>query len=163
MKSTAAGFTFIETLLVVGISAFVLSAIFGVVWNIIGVSLSEERFQAAQLELDRAEARMSFLIRNADSLESLSATSIVLGVPGSSDTVTISLDNGTIMVEQAGNRVALTGDSVFITATNFSLASLSGSPAQFVSSVLEGRTRGISLALPVSLRGGAEIRSLLEP
>lgn len=164
MKSVSfSGFTLVETLLVIGLSTVAMGTVFTVTWNVFEVGTSSERFQAAQLELIRAEERINLLIRNADSLEAVSETSITLGIADSSDEVVVSLNDQVIEVEQSGETVALTGDSVRVQSLDFSTYTLSDTAAQFIAYEILGGADEDMPHREVSVRGGAEMRVLFEP
>lgn len=159
----AKGFTLIETMLFISLSAVVTLAIFAVIWNVLEVHKVSERFQASQLELMRAGEQINLLIRNADSVEAVGDNSIRLGVTNSSETVAITLENGVITVERGGVPVALTGDRLGISSLQFTSYSMSDTSARFITYEIYGSSRIGADSFPVNLRGGTEVRSLVIP
>ncbi|TXH00330.1 MAG: prepilin-type N-terminal cleavage/methylation domain-containing protein [Candidatus Moraniibacteriota bacterium] len=157
------GFTFIEMLLVLGISALMLGAIFSVVWNIFETSRLSERYQAAQLELVRVTQNINRLIRDADSLESISPTTLSLGRVGTSEVVTLTLRDGVILLEQAGTEATLTSGSISITGIDFREVSSPETQAHYIMYDLQGSTVETPKPTILSLPGGAETRSLMTP
>lgn len=156
------GFTFIEVLLVLGIASLMLGVIFSVTWNIFEMSRLGERYQAAQLELVRVTQQINRLIHNADSVVSISETTLSLGVVGTSDVAMLTLRNGAIFLEQEGVEEVLSGDSVFITTVGFREVSLSDNPSpRYIVFDLQGETVETPKPTTLSLSGGAEIRSLM--
>ena len=157
------GFTFIEALLVLGLSALMLGTIISVVWNVFETSRLSERYQSAQLELVRVQERINYFIHNADAFESISTNVLSLGLPETSDTVTLTLRHGVLYFEQAGEQLALSGDRVYITDIQFETTSLSDSPVRYIGYELQGTTVGTPKPTTLSLRSGAEIRSFMTP
>lgn len=157
------GFTFIEALLVLGLSALMLGTIISVVWNVFETSRLSERYQSAQLELVRVQERINYFIHNADAFESISTNVLSLGLPETSDTVTLTLRDGVLYFDQAGEQLALSGDRVYITDIQFETTSLSDSPVRYIGYELQGTTVGTPKPTTLSLRSGAEIRSFMTP
>lgn len=159
-RQSVQAFTLIETVLFISISAIVTMAIFSVVWNVLEVSNESERFQAAQLEFVRVSERMNFLIRNADSVEAITDSSLTIGVANSSETVTFSLEDGALQVNQGGEKKRLTGSSVSISGLHFSDFVLSNPSIHFIQYEIYGSTGVSADNFPVYIRSGAESRSI---
>lgn len=160
---TRQGFTFIESLFSLALLGVMVTAFLSVAWNILEVSTLGERFQASQLELTRVGERINFLIRNADSLDEMTESSLTLGVAGSSEVIRIGLENGNLEIEQGGDTVRVTGDKLGISGLQFSVYTMPGTSARFISYEITGSSRIGADNFSAMLRGGAEIRSLTRP
>lgn len=163
LRSHHKAFTLIELMLAMSLMGVLALTAFSIIWNLLEVSAVGERFQAAQLELARAERRLNFLIRNADSVEAVASDSVTLGIAGSSDTVTVSLINGVLVVEQDSETTPLTGDRLGVSSLQFFEYTASGGNARMINYEIYGSSRVGADTFPVVVRGGAEVRSLINP
>lgn len=158
-RSSLRGFTLIEMLLYVALSAMVSLAIVSASWNII--RLGEEGFwyQAAAADMSRASERINALIRNADSVAVLAPDRLELGLPGTSATAVISLVSGVIQVDM-GTPIALTGDTLAVTSLQFTAASPENTNATIISYDMSGSSGFLGSLWYLSFHSGAEARSL---
>ncbi|QQR78603.1 MAG: prepilin-type N-terminal cleavage/methylation domain-containing protein [Candidatus Moraniibacteriota bacterium] len=153
------GFTLIEILLYVALSAIVSLAIVSASWNII--RLSEEGFwyQAAAADMSRATKRINVLIRNADSIEVPAPDRLELGLLGTSATIVITLESGRIVLD-SGTPVPLTGDALAVTSLQFTSASPDNTDATMVSYDISGNSGFLGNLWYLSVHSGAEARGL---
>ncbi len=162
LNSKKRAFTLVEFLLVLALTGIWTGTFLSLAWNLVEVSGVSERFQATQLELARASERLEFLIRSADSVETLGDTSFKLGVSGSSDTMDVSLRDGSLKIERGSEITQLTGSEVNISGISFSVYAYPSLATRYVSYEITGKSRFETDTFTVTIRGGAETRSVLE-
>jgi len=161
------GVTLLETILYIGIVTIFLSAIIPFAWNIIqgGAknSTQQEVFTQGQYVADR----ITYEIRNASDINSVSPTQISLATatPGTNPTI-ISLNAGVINMQQGvASPVALNSANTKVTSLNFTnYSSLDGKTQniQFVftmSANYVGAGTRQEYNGSVTMEGSAEVRS----
>ena len=156
------GFTFIELILYVSIVTIMLTSIIPFAWNIIGSGAKSGTQQEVFSQARFVSERIKYEIRNADGINSVSATSISLDTSTDPTTV-IDLLGGKIRIKYgAATVLELNSDDTKITSLTFTDYSL-------------GNTKHIGFALTVesnspagarqefketvTLRSSAEVRS----
>lgn len=153
------GFTLIELLLYVTLASVVSTAVLAASWNIIRLEEESFWYQAGTADVSRAVVRINTLIRNADSVALVGTDRLELGVLGSSDTVSVSLEDGVIVVD-TGEPIALTGDAVTITTLRFSSVAPDTNGAALVRYELVADSVFPEYNWTISFQGGAEMRSV---
>jgi prepilin-type N-terminal cleavage/methylation domain-containing protein len=133
-KKSARGFTLIEILLALGISATVIVITSAILVLALGARAKSEALNEAGNEGRQATEVIAQTIRNAESIstpaDGASGNSLELAMlSGAQDPTTIELRNGKIMMKE-GNQdpVALTGNKVKVDNLTFRNLSGSGSP-----------------------------------
>ncbi|MFA9262617.1 MAG: type II secretion system protein J [Undibacterium sp.] len=152
-------FTLIEVLLYVALSAAVSLVILSVTWNVIRLGEESFWYQAGATELARASERINSLIRNADSVELVSADTLRIGLPDTSATADIHIVSGSVVID-TDTPIALTGDAATVTGLQFSVASPEHSNATMISYILTANTGFLGGLRTLSFGSGAEARSL---
>lgn len=110
MRKKMRGFTFIETILYLALFSILGTALFGFSWDVI--TLREQGRTERQL-VDEARfvmERVKYLLRNSSvdvpsSVWNSANGRLVFDVVGGSDTVTISLQGGRVVMQQSGGAV----------------------------------------------------------
>jgi type II secretory pathway component PulJ len=133
-KKSAPGFTLIEILLALGISATVIVITSAILVLALGARAKSEALNEAGSEGRQVTEIIVQTIRNAGSVstpaDGASGNSLELAMPsGDQDPTTVELHNGKIMMKE-GNQdaVALTGNKVKVDNLTFRNLSRSGSP-----------------------------------
>lgn len=126
IRKTLPGFSFFEVLLYLGIFSIMATALFTFSWDVIRLGTKERIGQQVFAEGRFVSERLKYFIRNSDGIDidasRLGDTDgkIVLKKRGSSDRITIDIQNGHIVLGETGKAdVKLTSDVTSVTALTF--------------------------------------------
>ena len=160
------GFTLIEVIIYVSIVSVFLSALVPFAWNMIGGSVKSSAQQEVSSQARYVSERIKYEIRNADNINSVSAGSIYLDVPGTgNDPTIIDLSGGKIRVKLgAAAEVNLNSNDTIITSltfTDYTSADSKTKNIQFSFTIDDnyGSTRQEYDAPEITIQGSAELRS----
>jgi len=160
------GFTFIEIILYVSIVSIVLAALVPVAWNVIGGSAKSSAQQEVFSQTRFISEKIKYEIRNADSINSVAATSLSLDPPGTAnDPTIIDLSGGKLRIKLgAASAVDLNSTDTTITSltfTDYTSADTKTKHVQFVFTIDDnfGSTRQEYDVPAQTIEGSAELRS----
>lgn len=165
------GFTLFETLLYLGIFAILSFGLLAFTWNISDLSVKESVSRQTSSDARFVAMRLETLIREAASVDEGSSVfddadgRLVLGQPGSSDTVTISLSGGRVTLMGTGmDPVALHASSTAVSELRFEHVGSAADGSEYVGFTLvmqsaqDGQSRA-SYDAVTTLRSGAFLRN----
>lgn len=162
-----AGFTLVEILLYIGLTALVVTAIVIFGWNVMFAGAKNNTKQELNQAMRFATERIGLEVRGASGINALSASSLSLESPDSSRNPTvIDLDNGRIRIGwgaggtcPAASPCPLTPSDVTISSLNF--IDLSQGNAQTVRFSATGEFTGDTAAFRASqtITGSSELRA----
>jgi hypothetical protein len=165
------GFTLFETLLYLGIFAILSFGLLAFTWNISDLGIKENVSRQASSDARFVVMRLETLIRESASVDEGSSVfddangRLVLGQPGSSDTVTISLSGGRVTLMGTGmDPVVLHASATAVSELRFEHAGSAADGSEYVGFTLVmrsaqyGETRAPYNAA-TTLRSGAFLRN----
>ena len=160
------GFTFIEIILYISIVSIVLMALVPFAWNVIGGSVKSSAEQEVSSQARFISEKIKYEIRNADSINSIAATSISLDPPGTiNDPTIIDLSGGKIRIKLgAAAIVDLNSTDTNITSltfTDFTSADNKTKNIQFIFTIDDnyGSSRQEYDVPAQTVEGSSELRS----
>lgn len=126
MKKTLRGFSFFEVILYVGLFALMATALFQFSWNVFDIGTKERTGRRLFSDARFVTERINFFIRNASGIDATTSVwndpngKLVLNQLGSSDTVTIEVGNGEIILTESGQGpVTLHGSDTQVVGLTF--------------------------------------------
>ena len=108
MRKTLRGFSFVEVILYLGLFSVMATALFAFSWNVLDLGVKDRASRQVFSGARFITERINYFIRNASGIDADASVfnnadgKLVLKVLGSSDTVTITLQNGNVVLIETG-------------------------------------------------------------
>lgn len=124
MKKVYKGFSLLETILYLGIFSVMATALLQLSWDILDLGAKDRVSRRVFSDARFMTERINFFIRNAEGIDtgssSLGDGKLVLTQPGTSDTVTLEVQNEQLVLTETGNAsVVMTGSDARIQSLVF--------------------------------------------
>lgn len=143
MKKTVRGFSLIEVIIYLGLFSVIATALFQFSFNILGLGTKDQTSRQVLVDARILSERISFFIRNAEGIDEGSSSfdsvngKLVLKKIGSSDTMSIDVQNGKIFLTETGNpSTALHSSFSKIESLSFSKYGFAVDHSEYISFVI---------------------------
>lgn len=171
MRKTLRGFSFFEVILYLGLFSVMATALLQFSWNVLDLGTKDRTGRQVFSDARFVTQRIGYFIRNASGIDTGASIfddadgKLVLRVLGSSDTVTIELQNGDVILTETGQPgVALNGDDTQAESLTFLDYGTEADGSEYVDLTLVLESAGNDTAdspyqAATTLRSGAFIRN----
>ncbi len=159
------GFTLIEILLVIGLLSIVLTTIISFALTVSEQNLKRLLIHSTSQEGRAITERIEYVIRNAESVDSVAVDRIELGKVGASGTMAIFLRDERMFLDDGTGEVALSSTDIRVTSLQFEDYSLSSNRSDGIGyQIVFEPDRGVSggesvFQTSMLFRGAADTRS----
>lgn len=171
IRQTYRGFSFFETILYVALFAVLATALLRFSWDIFDMGVKDRSSRTVFSETRFIASRLEMLIRNASGIDSGAsvfnddAGKIVLEQPNSSDTITILLQDGDILlIEGSSDAVRLNASDTQATKLSFLAYGTADDKAEYISfelslSMVNNDVLPAAYQSGAAVTGGAQLRN----
>lgn len=172
MRNTRPGFSFFETILYLALFSLLAVGLFHFSFDVLDLGTKDRTSRHVFSDARFVAERMKYFIRNASGIDENASIlddangKIVLEQVGSSDTVTISIDDGVVALTQANHPGAsLSSPDSRVQSLTFQKYGTDTDGSEYVGFVLVLESAGNDTTAPsayeatTTLRGGASIRN----